>query len=116
MRTLEKNKRPFYYSLKIGKQEIIDEYGNNTGEYEFVYADPIQLFGNFNRAVLSENQNIFGYMGDIDLTIILDDMSVPIDEFTKLWINQLDTSEKNDYEVKFINKSLNVVTIGVKKV
>lgn len=33
MRTLMRNKRPVWYALYVGVQELQDEMGNFTGEY-----------------------------------------------------------------------------------
>ena len=45
MRTLLRNKSTFYYASYIGETEIIDEYGNATGEYAVSYSDPIKCKG-----------------------------------------------------------------------
>lgn len=41
MRTLKRNKQRMWYSLPLGKEPIVDEDGNETGEYENIYTDKV---------------------------------------------------------------------------
>ena len=50
MRCVMRNKTSFYYALYTGQTEIIDEYGNATGQYSVQYSDPIKSLGNVSAA------------------------------------------------------------------
>jgi len=49
MRTLKRNQREIYYATLIKGEPVTDEWGNETGEYNMVYSDPLtyqnQRFG-----------------------------------------------------------------------
>ena len=42
MRTLKRNKRPVAFAFYDGVQELTDEYGNYTGEYDVSYTEPVK--------------------------------------------------------------------------
>lgn len=50
MRCLLRNMKDFHYALYESKEEIIDEYGNKTGEYEVIYSKPIRCRANISAA------------------------------------------------------------------
>ena len=56
MRCMVRNKTTFYYALYIGETEIVDEYGNRTGEFSLTYGNPMRVSGNVS-AAQGEMQN-----------------------------------------------------------
>ena len=84
MKCLERNKTSFWYSPYIDKSEIIDEYGNGTGEYRIDRADPIKLRANISSAKGETESQLFGDTENYDRVIALDKVSPPIDEYTIL--------------------------------
>lgn len=131
MRTLLRNKRSFYYAPYLGKTEIIDEYGNKTGEYEITYGNPVKMFGNISSAQGEMQTRQFGESETYDRVIVLENPNAPIDEYSILWVDSipvlsedgaesLDTEgEKkvpHDYVVKKVARSLNSVSIAISKV
>lgn len=131
MKCMERNKVRFFYALYMGKQEITDEYGNATGQYEVTHSSPVECYGNVSAAKGETQSRQFGENEVYDKTIVLDDVSTDIDEYSILWIDtepQLD-SEGNlaldedeevitphDYIVKKVAKSINSVSIAISKV
>ena len=121
MRTLVRNKTKFYYALYEKREEITDEYGNNTGQYELVYGEPVMMFGNVSTAVGSIENRQFGESESYDKVIVLDNPNTPIDEYSLLWVDTLPLLNNaeptpHDYIVKKVARSLNSVSIAISKV
>ena len=123
MRGMVRNKSKFYYASYIGENEIIDEYGNATGEYAISYGNPVEVLGNVSAAQGEMQSRQFGESESYDKVIVLDDRNAPIDEHSILWVDTLphlnedgSTDTSYDYTVKRIAKSLNGVSIAIRKV
>ena len=121
MRCLLRNMREFYYARYECKNEIEDEYGNKTGEYEVVYGEPVKCRANISAARGEVQSRQFGESESYDKVIVLDDVNIPIDEYSILWVDSLpfDKTEKvtpHDYIVKKVARSLNSVSIAISKV
>ena len=136
MRCLKRNQRPFWYCLYESSTELEDEYGNKTGELQANYADSVQMYANISQATGQSNIEMFGNLDSYDKVIVTDDMNCPIDEHTVLFVDkepeypvitpsvststsevQYDTEHpKYDYIVKRVAKSLNSVSIAIRKV
>ena len=122
MRCLARNKTAFYYALYEGQTEIIDEYGNATGQYSVTYGDPTKARGNVSAAQGEMQTRQFGDSESYDKVIVLDDVNTPIDEYSILWVDTppiIDggsTDTPHDYVVKKVARSLNSVSIAISKV
>ena len=121
MKCMNRNKVPFYYALYKGRNEVKDDYGNRTGEYEVVYDNPVSCKANISSASGVSEVNVFGVNLSYDKVIVLEDTS--IDEYSILWIDVVpeinedgSTDTPHDYIVKKVAKSLNNVLIAVSKV
>ena len=88
MRTLRRNRVPFWYCTYLGKEELIDEDGNKTGDYYLRYAKPVQLWGNVSPARGEAQMELFGNDIAYDKTIILDDPDCPITESSVLFVDK----------------------------
>lgn len=123
MRTLNRNKTVFYYALYKGKEPIVDDYGNATGEYEVKYSQPQKFRANISAANGKADVEQFGANVDYDKVIVGDETFPQIDEYSTMWIdtvpvidNEGKTETPHDYIVKKIARSLNNVSIAVSKV
>lgn len=143
MRCLKRNQRPFYYCLYHGKTPLIDEYGNETGESIVTYEQPVMMYANISQATGQSNTEQFGSLENYDKVIVTDDVNCPIDENSVLFIDKepeftegvtidyrasdtvLGEDTVNpvtisipayDYIVRRVAKSLNSVSIAIKKV
>lgn len=122
MRCVMRNKTSFYYALYTGQTEIIDEYGNATGQYSVQYSDPIKSLGNVSAARGEIQSRQFGESETYDKVIVLDDPNTPIDEYSILWVDTRPaltdgvTTTPHDYIVKKVARSLNSVSIAISKV
>lgn len=123
MRCVVRNKTRFYYASYMGETEIIDEYGNATGEYKVLFSNPIEKFGNISAAQGEMESRQFGESERYDKVIVLDDRNAPIDEHSILWVDTLPLPDENgttktphDYTVRAVARSLNGVSIAIRKV
>lgn len=123
MRCMVRNKTKFYYASYIGKTEIIDENGFDTGEYEILYTNPLKYYGNISAAQGEMQSRQFGESESYDKVIVLDDRDAPINEHSILWVDTLphlnsdgSTNTPHDYVVKKVARSLNGVSIAIRKV
>lgn len=131
-----RNDSKFYYCLYDGEQEILDEYGNRTGQYIVTYAEPVEMWANISPATGAAQTELFGTLDNYDKVIVTHDMDCPIDENTVLFIDKEpeNTDAQNneetavtvtgttvsvpvyDYTVRRVAKSLNAISIAVSKV
>lgn len=131
MKCMQINKTEFYYSLYKEKKPLVDEYGNQTGEYKLVYDIPKKYFGNISSAKGETATLQFGESEEYDKVIMLDKNAPEIDEYSRLWIDTFPRTQKDgslfldeenavvtphDYVVKKVAKSLNSVSIAIRKV
>lgn len=120
MRTLERNKSPFWYLLYDRKEPVKDEYGNETGEEQVFYKDAVSMKANISAATGSAQVEQFGNFAGYDKVIVTDDVSCPIDENTVLFIDKepeyADGKPLYDHIVRRVAKSLNSISYAVSKV
>ena len=123
MQGMIRNKRKFYYALYLNTKELIDDYGNTTGEYEVSHDKPIKALGNISSARGETQVRQFGESESYDKVIVLDNPNTPIDEYSILWVDTLPhlnddgtTDTPHDYVVKRVARSLNSVAIAISKV
>ena len=120
MRTLDYNKRKFYYCLHQTKEKIYDENHNFTGEYSPEYADPVEAMGNISASSGSVDTQQFGNDISYDKTIALQGTNWPIDESTVLFIDKEPDPEADfpdyDYIVIRVAVSLNHTVLAIKRV
>lgn len=136
MRTLSRNKKPFYYCLYKEDVPIVDAYGNENGEVIVTYYDQVKMCANISPATGQSNTEQFGNLENYDKVIVTDDVNCPIDENSVLFIDkepefaevitytfvgQVATQVKKpvpipDYTVMRVAKSINSVAIAVRKV
>lgn len=116
MRALKRNKRPFWYALYGVETELQDADVNYTGETEIGYSAPVKAKANISPATGQSNLEMFGNLTDYDRVIVTDDVNIPIDENTVIWIEKDHLTEPHDYVVRRVARSLNSVAIAVRKV
>ena len=121
MKTMERNKMPFWYLLFDQKTAILDDDGNEGGEYTILYEEAVQMKANISAATGAAQVEQFGNFISYDKVIVIDDMSCPIDENSVLFVDKEpeyaeDGTPLYDYLVKRVAKSLNSISIAVSKV
>lgn len=115
MRCLNRNKQPFYYANYQGMVKMYDTSGNFTGEYELSYSTPVLVYGNISPARGAVYDSPFGLSEGIDKVIVLSNPDFPIYETSVLWVER-GILESYDYAVVRIARSINSVSIAIKKV
>lgn len=116
VKVLKRNKRKFWYSLYLSEVELVDADGNYTGETGVGYADPVECKANISPATGQSNLEMFGNLTDYDRVIVTDDVNIPIDENSVLWIDADPQNGVHNYTVRRVARSLNSVAIAVRKV
>jgi hypothetical protein len=127
---MNRNGVKFFYSLYEGREPIIDEHGNVTGEYDIKRGNPIRDCANISAAKGETQTQQFGESEVYD-KVIVTNKDCPIDEYSVLWVDtepylnedgSLAIDEEgyiktpHDYIVKKVAKSLNSVSIAISKV
>lgn len=144
MKGLKRNKQRFYYCLLNPdvQEYALDEHGNETGEVIPEYYGAVEAWANISPATGQSNTEQFGNFDDYDRVIVTAEMDCPIDENTVLFVDvepsyttiqthrienpdtvlggDLEETEyqlpKYNYIVKRIARSLNVISIAIRKV
>lgn len=123
MRSLRRNKKPLYYATYDKKIPVTDENGDFTGEEETVYSKPLHFYANISPSKGSCQEEVFGKSLDYSRTVSTCNMSLPIDEFSRIWIETKPVlkpdgtadGDSADYSVVAIAGSLNSVVYALKK-
>jgi hypothetical protein len=128
---MERNKVRFFYALYESRQEVIDEYGNVTGEHEVKHGNPIECYANISAAKGETMSRQFGEDESYDKVIVMDNSAPEIDEYSILWVDtepeldadgalvlneQGEVATPHDYIVKKVARSLNSVSYAISKV
>lgn len=110
MRDLKRNQIAVTYQLYLGSDEIIDDWGNSTGQYEprFGEEQQLRISVSANRGDYSEQ--MFGSVLDYDRTMLISDPDCPIDENSRVIIGG------DTYVVKAVARSLNAAQYAIKRV
>lgn len=86
MRGLARNKTKLFYAQPVSRTEIVDEYGNVTGQGEIVYSAPVEIYMNIGYATGDSTVDQFGINSSGTRRLMTCDMDCPIAEDTILWI------------------------------
>lgn len=123
MKTLRRNQQVFYYALYEGKVLLVDSGRYKTGEEYFTYSNPVLCAANISPASGETVAQQFGGDESYDKVIVTDNLDLPIDEYSRLWVDvepvlEQDgtTNTPHDYVVRRVAKSLNSVSYGITKV
>ena len=116
MRDLQRNLQTVFYKLYEGQEDVLDTYGNLTGNYK-------PMYGELQMARLSVSPNKgnsevqqFGSLEDYDRTMTTSNIDLPIDENTILWLDGADTEGPHNYIVKKRAPWKNSISFAIRKV
>lgn len=123
MRSLKRNQQKLYYATYNNKIPITDENGDFTGDYEAGYSAPVSFYANVSPAKGSSQEEVFGKSLDYSRTVVTCDMTLPIDEFSLIWIDTEPilnadgtvNGDSADYSVVQVARSLNSVAYALKQ-
>lgn len=123
MRSLRKNQQLLYFATYSKKIPITDSNGDFTGDEETVYSKPVPFYANISPAKGTGQEEVFGKNLDYSRTVSTCDMSLPIDELSRIWIETKPALKSDgssdgdsaDYSVVQVARSLNSVAYALKK-
>ena len=85
MRSLKNNQRQLWYALYRNKIPIVDENGDETGDYTTGYSSPVSFYANLSTGKGSAQAAVFGTDIDFTRSISTTDMDLPITETSLVW-------------------------------
>ena len=119
MNCLARNKTTLYYATFKSKTEILDEYGNKTGQYTITYNNPVEWSANIRWDSGAVQLEGFGLNASGTRRIVTCDMNCPIGVDTVLWIgitpDQNGTVKPNYVVAGVPERSLNQIAILVQE-
>lgn len=131
VRCMQRNKRRFWFALYAGTEPIVDEYGNDTGEKNVLYDNPVEMYANISGGKGETQAEQFGNTDSYDKVIASDNTEPKFNVYSVLWADRepalsedgsLLKDEKgevitpHDYIVVGVAQSLNSVSYAVRKV
>lgn len=129
MRGVKRNKKTLYYQLYQSRVPVYetDLDGNiiydpvtgktlETGDYTAGYGEPVEFKANISPARSEASVEPFGVQTDYDKVICSCDLTLPIDELSRIFVDRKPTDIKGaDYKVVKVAKSLNSVLYAIKQ-
>ena len=121
MHTLARNKKIIYYATLTGKEELIDDNGDRTGQYELTYSEPQEAAMNIRWNDGAVQLEGFGLNDLAKRRMVTDDMNCPIDIGTILWIGIEPEDENGNVPHNYVvaaapQRSLNHIVYIVEEV
>ena len=117
MRTLNRNKTKIYYANLDREVELVDDYGDPTGEFVPGYGEANSLKCNVSASRGTADSELFGINLDYSRTLCIEGTNCPITEESVLWVGiEPYDNVKHNYVVKAIAVSLNNTVIAIKEV
>ena len=116
MRTLKRNKRPVAYAFYEGVTELTDSDGNLTGEYSVQYTAPVKALMNVSGGRGQADIAMFGLTQTFGRTATTEDLDVPWNTQTVMWIEKDPDTEPFDYRVVAVSRTINQVVLALSEV
>ena len=116
MRTLKRNKRPVAYASYDGVQELMDEFGNYTGEYAVSYTTPVKTLMNVSGGRGQADIALFGLTQTFARTATTEDLETDFNTETVFWIENDPDTEPFDYRVVAVSRTINQVVLALAEV
>ena len=116
MRTLKRNKRPVAYAFYQGTTELTDADGNLTGEYSVQYTAPVKALMNVSGGRGQADIALFGLTQTFGRTATTEDLDVPWNTQTVMWIEKDPDTEPFDYRVVAVSRTINQVVLALSEV
>lgn len=116
MRNLIRNQVPFWYSLYLGKEDVLKD-GFKTGQNKENYSEPVQALASISSAKGGSEVELFGTSVQYD-RVISSVEDLPLDEYSRIWIDTApnEKADNYDYKVKRVAKGLSQHLWAIEKV
>ena len=115
MRSLQRNWRKLHYAVPVGRESIVDEFGNDTLEVKTTYGDPVELMANVSANVGQEAINTFGSLTGYSRTVTYNGETCPLVEGARVWFG-VDPTMSHNYTVIKVADSKNGFLIALREV
>lgn len=120
MRNLKKNETKLWYSNYGKGNPILDENGDETGDYDSGYGSPVSFFATLSASKGNAYADVFGT--NLDYTRTLSTVQkLPIKEESLIWVSEpvmkadgTVDEESADYTVAGIADGLNGIVVALK--
>lgn len=116
MRTVKRNKRPVAYAFYQGVTELTDADGNLTGEYSVQYTAPVKALMNVSGGRGQADIALFGLTQTFGRTATTEDLDIPWNTETVMWIETDPDTEPFDYRVVAVSRTINQVVLALSEV
>ena len=116
-----RNKRTFWLLPYLGEEDILDDYGNETGEKRIVYDDAVTVKANVSPATGYAQTEQFGNLDNYDKVISPLPADFEITENDVLFVDKEPEYDDEDnplydYTIRRIARSLNSTAVAIRKV
>ena len=115
MRDLRRNQQTIWYATYLGKAEKLTPQGIPTGQQEPQYAEPVSAKVSISASRGSAEVEMLGKDVEYDRTITTV-QALPIDEYSKVWIDKTPADGDANYTVQRKAPNLNQHVWALKKV
>ena len=120
LRNLKKNAKKLWYSNYSGKVPIVDENGDETGDYDSGYASPVEFLATLSASRGNAYADMFGTNLSYTRTLATVE-NLPIKEESLIWVSEPTMkadgtvdSDSADYTVVGIADGLNGLVVALK--
>lgn len=110
MRSLQRDWRVMEYAVPQIREQIFDEYGNDTLEVKTTYSERKELKANISANVGQEAVNVFGSLTGYNRTITYWGENCPLTEGCKVWFGSC------EYKVIKVADSKNGFLVALREV
>lgn len=116
MRTSQRDKRPVAYASYVGIQELTDEYGNYTGEYDVEYSEPVKTLMNVSGGRGQADIALFGLTQNFSRTAVTQDLETDWNTEMVMWVEHDPDTEPFDYRISQVARTINQVVLALEEV
>ena len=113
MRDLKRNQQEIWYALLTETQDS-DEWGNTVNVKG--YGSPVRFMASVSANKGEASAQAFGVDLKYDREVVTHDMSCPMDEYSRLWLDGRTTDKPHNYVVVAVSKSLNSIRYAIRRV
>ena len=104
------------YAFYNGVTELTDSDGNLTGEYSVQYTEPVKALMNVSGGRGQADIALFGLTQTFGRTATTEDLDVPWNTETVMWIDTDPDTEPFDYRVVAVSQTINQVVLALSEV
>lgn len=116
MRTVQRDKRPVAYAFYSDAQELVDDEGNYTGEYDVGYTEPVKALMNVSGGRGQADIALFGLTQTFARTATTEDLTTAWNTDMVFWVESDPDTEPYDYRVVAISRTINQVVLALAEV